>query len=406
MRNVGRLVVLAAAVCMALWPCSAAGIISVHNTIGFVHMRKAGGSHFVDIVESWMKYLGCIGTDVYQTVGAYGIQSGRVSDKTISLCPNISLAHIEYSCLDGEALLENLDAHSSCRLNDNFTLVTVIRDPLERIGSQAFYGPRNTFGLREINREVDHLCSKGQKRVKRLEDARHIIKTTPKNEFTKFLQQCSDQAVANALKRIKNNSSMWYEWFENDLGFGDAYMPNYYIRRLASKPTSKVALHSLVTSADCVRNITASPTGGICVKNSNYLVMKELLGSCECRMSDPRWEFDPVHSLQVAKELLDKHFTVILLEYLDSHPDTYLNQLSSVLKISPDEVAKVLAFHKARQNSGILQFGGSYTDLMPQEILEHLEKTNSFDIQLYSHLINRQFMLELKAAAGVETRRK
>ena len=347
-----------------------------------------GGSQFVDIVESWMKTLECFGKEVHQSVGAFGIQDGKVSEKTISNCPNISLAHVEYSCLDGAAMIESLDSHEGRRLNENFTLVTVLRDPIERIGSQAFYGPRNTFGVREINHAVDELCSTSSKRVKRLDDARHIIKTNPKNEVTDFLRTCSERAVSETLAKIRTNSSMWHAWFQGDVGFGDSYMPNYYIKRLSALPMWSRERRKFDSSIGCLKNITDN-LHGECEKN-NYLVMKELLASCECGSPRVHDIFNPAYALGISKELLDEHFVVLVLEHIKSHPEYFAEQLSQVLKQTPEEVDKVLQYPLARQNSGMVHVESSYRELMPAEIVTHLEEENKEDILLYNHIKEKQ----------------
>lgn len=385
---------------------AAANLNQVVNSIGFVHMRKAGGSQFVDIVESYMKMLECFGKEVYQPVGAYGIQDGRVSDKTGTMCPNISLAHVEFSCLDGQTLLDSLDEHEGPRLNERFALVTVLRDPIERIGSQAFYGPRNTFGVREINKEVYRLCTTERKRVPRLDDARHFVKSNPKSNFTDFLSQCADQAVANTLERIRSNATMWRAWFEGDVGFGDAYMPNYYIKRLSNLPMTRRYYPVFQRSVECVRNLTASVAStssdvdsaaqvsfksirGECEK-SDYLVMKELLSTTECKNARLESEFDPATALAVSKKLLDRHFTVLVLENIKKHPELMTRQLAHVLKLSTEYVQRVLQYRKARQNPGMIHIESSYRETMPLEVVRYLEETNKEDILLYNYIKEKQ----------------
>jgi len=90
---------------------------------------------------------GCIGKE--EKVGVRGVKNGIPVDmldpkyhihysENTTKCPNVNMLHEEISSIDGFYMLRLPER--GARKDHTLTLLTTIRDPIERIGSQAFYG--------------------------------------------------------------------------------------------------------------------------------------------------------------------------------------------------------------------------------------------------------------------------
>ena len=94
----------------------------------------------------------------------------------------------------------------------------------QRIGSQAFFG-KLSVGYRLLWQSVYNDCDTTSPPIPHCNTMPNYRKRYPD------ICNCIDRVKERTLDTLKRNSSMWFRWFQAQ-GFGDEYMPNYYVRRL------------------------------------------------------------------------------------------------------------------------------------------------------------------------------
>ena len=414
----------------APWPTD------VHNAVGFVHLRKAGGTNWLAMLKAWMVGTGCIPLNAVPFVGSYGIQQGRLNERCKSHCPDFNLAHIEWGCVDGEALLRVLPDHSnsmsSKRLGDRYALAAVIRDPIERVGSQAFYGIGN-FGPKLIRDSIRAACSTPERLVSSVAQAKTDCKH---NMIPQNMCGCARETYDTMIRNISTNSALWFNYFKKEM-YGDGYMSNYYIKRLNNhiEPNPE-RISAFNASVECIKMDAAAAAGdvkeGSCGK-SGLDTMKDLfLQKCTMNwspapdqtatptaaptqelkstrrkhrerervvMDTRRPRFDATRSLEVAKQLLDKHFRVFVLELDHSNPHHFIDALADVLRVPREAVAGPILHEHAKTNAGVLHSEDatrtehavySYRTVMPADVQAFLERENAEDMALFEYVKARQ----------------
>ena len=132
----------------------ALSILEYNYSIAVLHMRKAAGSQVLGFITDWMRINDCFPHPLLY-VSTYGIQNGKSRQEPIDVdeellskltalrpkCPYVNVIHEEYKSIDGK-LLSTL-INSNIKKYSNISFITTLRNPIERIGSQAFYGPGN-----------------------------------------------------------------------------------------------------------------------------------------------------------------------------------------------------------------------------------------------------------------------
>jgi hypothetical protein len=111
--------------------------------------------------------------------------------------------------------------------------------------------------------------------------------------------------------------------------------------------------------------------------------------------------FDATRSLEVAKQLLDKHFRVFVLELDHFNPHHFIDALADVLRVPREAVAgPVLHVHYQKSlNVGALSPKDStsthhtlfsYRTVMPADVQAFLERENAEDVALFEYVKARQ----------------
>jgi hypothetical protein len=205
----------------------------------FFHLRKAGGSQFLDVIHQWLKLHDCIRgpnrDDVHYTV-VRGIEDGKflLGPPHTIYCPYVSVNHQEFKCFDynAMAMLPKRNERSS---SSRFHIFTILRDPIERIGSQAFYG-EECVGTRVLEDTIYDVCVSGSDPwipKNEIKSMIHHCKRKPQHNLSKHCQ-CAMNGLKKGLEILRTNETIWMDWLrKNDFNaYGDGYKQNYYVERL------------------------------------------------------------------------------------------------------------------------------------------------------------------------------
>jgi hypothetical protein len=218
-------------------------------------------------------------------------------------------------------------------------LLTMLRHPIRRVISQAFY---NGFGTDIIRKYAVERCAFTNDKWRfntaaatcntARREKRKDLDAVPNGGGSSGSLNCTcfiDSEVA-ARQFIRTDEAGWRAWLDPALsGFGDQYMSNYYVKRLASfkrtyayskktvpgagfVPASRALLHdvwgdTLQPGADeAIENQVRKMT----LVDSNFHALREAFhvhGASEAPMAS--WEM-----LDSAKKLIDQHFDILILE--------------------------------------------------------------------------------------------
>jgi len=181
-----------------------------------------------------------------------GIERGITNGRLYNLpeyesigCPHVSFKSIEGQCWDVNKIKALPPRHH--RNGVPLILFTILRDPIERIGSQAFYS-RNVVGIQTIVRLINQQCPAylnmrppevsayqdafdSYESCKRLENQHKLIMPYDKQKC-----DCIFAAHESAIVELKSNASLWMEWFAYSTSqyswYHNFYKKNYYVERL------------------------------------------------------------------------------------------------------------------------------------------------------------------------------
>lgn len=349
--------------------------------LGFLHMRKAGGTHIDMIINEFMLEHNCISDS--EKVGVRGIKRGIPLDMLRkrnytepSRCPRVNYVHEETTCVDG-MLLRDLPPRSERK--DHFTLLTTLRDPIERIGSQAFYGSKS-IGHHMI---IDLLfsnpseeCSYYRNLPQREKSAINptalvsqcrLPQTSPSKAKACL---CVEETIAKAMQVVRVNETLWRNWMDASIGYVDEYMPNYFLRRLVRTTNTKPPKQSVGPFNErklCLTNPE------YCLDTEQYDILKSLfptMGGCSTP-KDKR--YNVTVALEVAKSLLKNQFDFIITEYFGQSKT--LNAIRSALHNSFDPPP---SFMERRDNGGMHTTRQDISTMRKQlETANSLAKANS-----------------------------
>jgi hypothetical protein len=397
--------------------------------LGFIHMRKSGGTHINRIVTEFMIEHGCI--NATEKVSVRGIKNGIPIDMldnrfranytadTVARCPNVNMVHEEFLSLDGKSY-EDFPRRGE-RGDQSFTLLTTLRDPIERIGSQSFYGKYSvarTVLMEVINASSNPNCDyyKSIFREKNpsfnpLSESELCSKSSQVlNNGMRFTACVCFQDSMNTTKDIiRTNETVWFRWINNVVGYQDQYLSNYFIRRLVSRTSVLKGRDELNTLSS--KKSTRCIIQNNCQSTIRFNILQDVLlfepgvGYDEVQASTFD-KYDIKQALQISKYLLKYQFDFIIMEYFDQPRTT--NAIKSALHNS---LAPPKNFIGNNDNSGIFSFSNvnntknpghgfrrlnelnysrkrrltfsRYKDTMPPSVLEFLEKDNAEDIELY-----------------------
>ena len=315
--------------------------------MGFIHMRKSGGTHINHILSEFMYEHGCMasGTDVVveQKVGVRGIRQGIPLDmidprfhlnytKHPSKCPEINYIHEEMMSFHGKYYVEMNVPMRGKRKDKTFSLLTTIRDPIERIGSQAFYGKysvaRTTVNdiIRNSNDSSCGFYLELQKTKQGFNPIAEAEICSVKNTGSRLIAcNCFNKAMNQTKEVIRTNESVWYNWIHNIVGYQDEYMPNYFIKRLVATTREdnqvKMIAKKFNQSRYCLQT-------GNCTKEDQYEILSGIfpttpgVGFDRGHPDDNGGEYDLNHALNISKTLLRNHFDFIIMDYFSEPRST------------------------------------------------------------------------------------
>lgn len=383
----------------------------------FLHNRKSGGTHVLHFLSQWLRHYGCLsGYDKQSDIeGHENINGGilyrltppdglRKNREGTAHCPFVEMYHNEFYCISGDMILKYPPANQLEHTNLRF--LTVIRDPIERIGSQFFHTPI-CYGRRHIMQAVNGQCKTTRKHIGacRNEETNGL----PRSD----LCRCVVDATKDAFENLRHNESVWFDWLlRSERGFREQHIDNYYVKRLGSVGMEKgrPRFRNLVNSNACLRGYPE------CDASKPPHIMLQHMASfhpCPAAPSTPGTfvEYNDKQALSIAKELLRDHFYFFVLDYFDD-----LASVKSVLKaifadpsvegmvdrgdwnMQPKtsrvghlsmlaaEVSDMVANSKKNEHiayrGGILN-PGMYQRLMPRAVVQHIYDNNREDIELY-----------------------
>lgn len=338
----------------------------------FVHLRKAGGTSVLHLLRQWLKRHGCDNEDDYgrvwgwtKTFGVYeGVyrraESQRRTPQT-KICPTVDVRHAEYACIHGRLAL-----HLPQRLERRFvpfSLFTVIRNPIDRLISQAFYTGEKSAHKYIVNR-MHAECGAGHE----------MACGDPRN---KQICDCMRRAQELALANLKTNETFWFTWYHHKQGFRDRAMTNYYIKRLAGDYDTEQfeSLQNGISELQPALHCLMHPE-----EDCRHAV--ELIDVLGCTTACAKSLNNTSEALEIAKRVLTEQFDFILFEKIND--DFAVHVLSRVLQEpSPAFVREAL---KVEKNVGLYNI--TRTDkshLLPAAFLEYIKRDNAADLQLYDY---------------------
>jgi hypothetical protein len=349
--------------------------------LAFIHMRKAGGTNINAIVKKWLVVRGCAPSSIvaHQVYGTYGITKGLPillnleEEKQYSqLCPHVDFSHNEYSCVNGRGILDHALLNRSNDRKEHFSILTTLRNPLERLGSQAFY--RNGPGFEYLNRITREMCgpSNGQR------------KKCAANGNKLPVCDCLDRATEATKVALRSSDNEWLAWANKSYAdpnnfMGDNYAANYYIRRLIKEPLDKKEYPGL---ANCLER---HPTKCNPQFMSTLPALSAFAHRIHCVLApkgQPEAPIDIIEGLAIAKKLLENHIDFIITEQMNT-PAAHRVLRRVLHDPSYDPPA-------TKVNAGAIAISRkkvSYTEYMSPAVIEYFRRDNAQDIELYNFAV-------------------
>ena len=390
--------------------------------LAFLHMRKSGGTHVNKLLTEMMIGHDCINKS--EKVGTRGIKNGIPLDmldpiyhmnySEPSRCPKIQMIHEEILSLDGLLMLKIPDRLN--RKDKSYTLLTTLRHPIERIGSQAFYG-RYSVAKTVVSELIIHSNDKNclhyktqiinNKGFNPVTEAESCEENILKAKFRKDICECFTKVMNTTRFIIKSNESVWFNWINNVVGYQDNYLPNYFIKRLVARtkmpkyPNTKYEKSLNCISIEECRNY-----------DPYQILMDSFLLTEGPGYKDPMKKFrvpddyDIKTALNISKQLLEFKFDFIILENFNQPRSRVAlekalhNTLLSSKKLFQNNDNKGI-FNPTKSLIPTVRFKSDvnmvsktkskrrrlqsvYANNIPLNVLNYLIKDNSEDIELYN----------------------
>jgi hypothetical protein len=398
--------------------------------LAFLHMRKSGGTHINKIVTEFMFEHGCISKD--EKVSVRGIRSGVPLDMLVkknytanyTRCPEVNMVHEEMLALDGKSFIDNFPRRGQ-RKDKSFTLLTTLRHPIERIGSQAFYGKNSiarTVIMDVIEQSSNINCTDYQAGFKNRKNAFNPVsekeycakKSIANSSLKNKICNCLDNAVIKSQEIIRTNGTVWFYWIQNVLGYHDQYLPNYFIRRLVSRTKNMKYDHNpkstFYKASRCISDDN-------CKSEYQYQLLSDSFpintgtgfNDKKCAVES---DYDIKVALNMSKFLLRNQLDFVIMEYFDQERTVAAIRHALHGSLSPPK-----SFVGNTDNKGVFSSYGpnstnyykdqskfrrlsedysssrrklitsSYRSSMPETVLSYLEKDNLEDIELYNFAV-------------------
>mmetsp|Transcript_24882 Transcript_24882/g.36700 ORF Transcript_24882/g.36700 Transcript_24882/m.36700 type:complete len:503 (+) Transcript_24882:70-1578(+) len=343
----------------------------------FLHMRKSGGTMFLHHILQWLLRKRCVSYKSlwnYNLTAVGGIHNShyyvrKLRQVRMTGCNELELRQVEYTCLNGPFVL-SLPRREQ-RRHIALELFTIIRDPIERIVSQAFYvGPGKSL----VNKKFDTLCRKT---------------TICRN--SSLCIECRRNATSIAANEMKTAESTWFEWLKSAHGFGEKYMPNYFIKRLTAGIATSTQKSDNAIALKCLETILNSGPQGVPVYSSHSCAssidMLSALVSPSVNSKTSLNEQELEHHLEMAKKILEEHFDFIIMELFDAdwsrvvlkgvlgeHIPVDFSQRANVGDIAPPKNSPKESHY--------------YRKFLPDSVLQYLIKENAADLKFYEFAVD------------------
>jgi hypothetical protein len=379
-------------------------------------MRKAGGSHMLAIIDAWMHEMKCLPKNKH--VGVGGFSQGKTSDWERGngdgnsppdvLCPQIDMVHSEFECVN-ENSLKYIPSNGEDRKHHNVSFFTTLRHPVGRVVSQAFYsgvafdvvasqiatGCNDSFpGIsRNKYNHIYYIHSKCNSYGKKNKAGGKIVQM-PKREEREC--KCVSENYKAGVQILKTNEKVWFDWFNNSVGFADQYMENYFLKRLYVNNTV-IPLPA--------RNCWIYPCAE---EQSGFQKLKAFIETpyraCNAKDYNKDKGFSPEKALQHVKKLLHDKFDFLILERL--REEQTMTALHRIFHRDVSSIADAIYQHDRRgvqhntSEFGASGKGGSVkdvsldnvgADVMPPSVQKFLYKQNALDIELYNFAVELFF---------------
>jgi hypothetical protein len=398
--------------------------------LAFVHMRKAGGSHILAIVDAWMHAMHCLPKG--KVVGTGGITEGKTTNWDTKngpaegppavQCPHIDMVHSEFECMN-ENSMKYIPSFGDARKNYNISFFTTLRHPVGRIVSQSFYsgvayhvvGAQiasgcNTYFPNITKKNYNSLYfihSRCSAYGKKNEKNGKIVPPMPKKEVG--VCSCVAENHDAGIHFLKTDEQVWFNWFKNSEGFADQYMENYYIKRLYVNssiiplPSKSCWLHP-----HSCKNLSGKKQLKAFIETPYRL--------CSTGDYGKHKGFDPQKALQHVKKLLLDKFDFLILERL--HEEHTMRALRSIFHSDVSGIADAIFRHDRRgvqrntsdfdtstsTNVNEMSGGGGNerrhdhlnldnigADVMPPSVQKFLYQRNALDIEFYNFAVELFF---------------
>ena len=371
--------------------------INAHNQqpslgLAFLKTRKSGSTNFDAILSRYLMKIRCWSHNQSFATVHMAIERGIVDGKldfefelnNRPRCPYINFVTFEGKCWDIDKL-QALPPRNK-RHGSPLSLFTILREPIERIGSQAFYS-REVVGCQTISRFIVGMCGRysvhgyDSYRVTsdRALDSLDACKQMAVNLSNDSRNECSCMFEAHrlAMVELKSNETLWLNWFEHShrqsSWYHNHYKKNYYLERMfggirGSNSTFTAALRCLEGEyAECtnVPNVLYELSAMMrCVKNKHPSPITE-------------------DTLPLAKQLLRSHIDFIIMEKYGEYSTA--GAIASVLGADQHDIASISVGTHAGASK--LASSSSYRDIMPPSVVKYLEAENAWDIEFYNYAV-------------------
>ena len=289
-------------------------------------------------------------------------------------CPLVNYIHEEMSCLDANLMMQ-LPARGQ-RGAIPFAFLTTIRDPIERIGSQAFYGSKSighviikdmlrTSNVTECDR-YKNMSSAAMQQVN--PTAISSSCRNDKHAITNPICICFTDTMARAMANIRINETAWFNWIHNVVGFSDEYMSNYFIKRLVRRTDKSTRIALKLEENFRKASLCVHSTQG-CMVEDTYTILRGILPTTTCMSPFDylRLNYNVTDALNLAKQVLQHHLDFIILDHFDEPRSLRILQdaLHNDLRASK-------SFMQSKDNGGvratpIISFGKGKIDSIRSE---------------------------------------
>ena len=360
--------------------------------LAFLKTRKSGSTNFDAILSHYLMEIRCWSRNQSFTTVHMSIERGIVDGKLDfefgsndrPTCPFINFVTFEGKCWDINKL-QALPPRGQ-RHGAPLSLFTILREPIERIGSQAFYS-REVVGSQTISRFIADMCGgysvhgHGSYRLTydRALDSLDACKQMAVNISNDSSNGCSCMFEAHrlAMVELKSNGTLWFNWFEHSRRqpswYHNLYKKNYYLERMFGG--SRGSNSTFIAALRCLEGEYAECTNGPHALNELSAMMRCVKNKHPSPITED--------TLPLAKQLLRSHIDFIIMEKYGEYSTA--GAIASVLGADQRDIARISQGTHAGASK--LASSSSYRDIMPPSVVKYLEAENAWDIEFYHYAV-------------------